>query len=31
MLANLADHLAVRPTADTVIPEVLALGNASLR
>ena len=30
MLANLADHLGVRPTADTVVPEALALGNAMI-
>jgi Iron-containing redox enzyme len=30
MLAALADHLDVKPTADTVVPEALALGNAMI-
>jgi Iron-containing redox enzyme len=30
MLANLAHYLDITPTADTVVPEALALGNAML-
>ena len=30
MLATLADHFEIAPTADTVVPEALALGNAMI-